>query len=64
MPLTTAATPRLDVRDDVRRLDEFTLAQRADRAAVAVGAHDVELEALLVQPVARLTRGVGADVGR
>jgi hypothetical protein len=33
----------LDVGDDVRGLDEFALAQRADRAAMAVGAHDVEL---------------------
>jgi hypothetical protein len=44
-------------------LDELALAERADGAAVTVGAHDVELEALLVEPVTRLPRGVSAHVG-
>ena len=35
----------LGVGNDVGRLDELALMQRADRAAVAVSAHDVELEA-------------------
>ena len=52
----------LDVGDDVRRLDERPLAQRADRATVPVGAHDVELEALLVQADSGLVRGVSPDV--
>ncbi len=54
---------RFYVRNDVRCLHEVALAQRADGAAVAVGAHNVELESLLVQAVARLARGVRADVG-
>src|SRR5262245_20144592 len=52
----------LGVGDDVGGLDELALAQGADRAAVAVGAHDVELEALLMQPVARLARGVRPQI--
>ena len=52
----------LGVGDDVRRLYERALAQRADRAAVAVGAHDVELEALLMEPDPRLARRVRAHV--
>ena len=44
-------------------LYEIALAQRADRAAVAVRAHDVELESLLVKAVASFSRGVCADVG-
>ena len=52
----------LDVGDDVRGLDERALAQRADRAAVPVGAHHVELEALLMQPDARLAGRVRAHV--
>ena len=61
--MTTAAIPLLfTVGNDVRRLDELTLAQRADRAAMPVRAHHVELEALLVEPVSRCARRVGADV--
>ena len=54
---------RLAVGHDVRRLHELALAERADRAPVLVGAHDVELEALLVEPVARFAGRVCADVG-
>lgn len=53
---------RLDVGNDVGGLNEGALAQRADRAATAISAHDVELEALLVQPVARFDGRVRADV--
>jgi hypothetical protein len=52
----------IDVGHDVGGLDERALTQRADRAAVAVGAHHVELEALLVEPDPRVAGGVGADV--
>jgi hypothetical protein len=52
----------VDIGHDVGRLDERALAQRADRAAVAVGAHHVELEALLVEPDPRVAGGVRADV--
>jgi hypothetical protein len=54
---------RFEVGNDVRGLDERSFAQRADRAAVAAGAHDVELEALLVQTDPRVARRVRADVG-
>jgi hypothetical protein len=40
----------------------LALAQRADGAAVAVRTHDVELEALLVESIARLASGVRADI--
>ena len=46
------------VGNDVGGLDDGALAQCADRAAVAVRAHDVEPEALLVQSDARLARCV------
>ena len=46
----------LAIGDDVCRLHQVALTQHADRTAVAIGAHDVELEALLVEPVARLAR--------
>jgi hypothetical protein len=55
--------PLLDVRDDVGGLKQLTLAQGADRAAVPVRALHLELEALLMQPLASLAGGVGAHVG-
>jgi len=51
------------VLDDVRGLDQRGLAQRADRAAAAVGAQHVEPEAVLVQAGADLAHRVGAVVG-
>jgi len=54
---------RLDVWNDVRGLNERSFAERADRAAVAVRAHDVDLEALLVEAMARFSRRVRAHVG-
>jgi hypothetical protein len=48
----------LDVRDDVGRLDERAFAQRADGAVASIGPHDVDLEALLVDPDASLARGL------
>ena len=38
----------LGVGNDVRGLHQLPLAERADRAAMAVGPHHVELEALLM----------------
>src|SRR4051812_43671345 len=53
---------RLDVGNDMRGLHEGALAERADRAAVAIGAHHLELEALLMQPDARLAGRVRAHL--
>jgi hypothetical protein len=52
----------LDVGNDVGGLDKGALTQRADRAPVPVGAHHVELEALLVKPDPSVARRIRTDV--
>jgi hypothetical protein len=50
------------VGDDVSRLDELTFSQGANRAAVLVGAQDVEPKPLLVQPHPDLAERIPAGI--
>lgn len=58
------AAERVTVLDDVRRLEQRRLLERADRAAGAVGLQDGAAEAMLVKSIRRLARRVISSLTR
>ena len=56
--------PLLRLRTTLCRLNELSLLERTDRAALAVGAEDVDAEPLLVKPNPDVAHRVCPDVGR